>query len=303
MPGWYPDPAGASGRFRYWNGTSWSQETTGNPAQGAPGTPTAFAAQPSDFTAGQRRGGAGWIIALALALLMALLTWALFFRGGNDIVAVEDHNSSSPPGKIWNEKESSPPSPSGSAVPAPAGGAMIGCPTGGGNVVPSSGDKLTSAGLTVDRIGGWDYRPTFELESIRDVQVQLHLYYQGQVQGWLSGQMVGRLAQADGFKDPRTSASQIMDCFATSDYYQDFVSRTDVTSEPVTIDGRTGWHLRTEIRVDSPGLPGIPGDRMDIVVLDTGEAGTLAIWSGWATIGDGDGEALIDRAMASLHAG
>ena len=303
MPGWYPDPAGASGRFRYWNGTSWSQETTGNPAQGAPGTPTAFAAQPSDFTAGQRRGGAGWIIALALALLMALLTWALFFRGGNDIVAVEDHNSSSPTGKIWNEKESSPPSPSGSAVPAPAGGAMIGCPTGGGNVVPSSGDKLTSAGLTVDRIGGWGYRPTFELESIRDVQVQLHLYYQGQVQGWLSGQMVGRLAQADGFKDPRTSASQIMDCFATSDYYQDFVSRTDVTSEPVTIDGRTGWHLRTEIRVDSPGLPGIPGDRMDIVVLDTGEAGTLAIWSGWATIGDGDGEALIDRAMASLHAG
>lgn len=303
MPGWYPDPAGASGRFRYWNGTSWSQETTGNPAQGAPGTPTAFAAQPSDFTAGQRRGGAGWIIALALALLMALLTWALFFRGGNDIVAVEDHNSSSPTGKIWNEKESSPPSPSGSAVPAPAGGAMIGCPTGGGNVVPSSGDKLTSAGLTVDRIGGWDYRPTFELESIRDVQVQLHLYYQGQVQGWLSGQMVGRLAQADGFKDPRTSASQIMDCFSTSDYYQDFVSRTDVTSEPVTIDGRTGWHLRTEIRVDSPGLPGIPGDRMDIVVLDTGEAGTLAIWSGWATIGDGDGEALIDRAMASLHAG
>ena len=115
--------------------------------------------------------------------------------------------------------------------------------------------------------------------------------------------MVGRLAQADGFKDPRTTASQIMDCFATSDYYQDFVSRTDVTSEPVTIDGRTGWHLRTEIRVDSPGLPGIPGDRMDIVVLDTGEAGTLAIWSGWATIGDGDGEALIDRAMASLHAG
>lgn len=303
MPGWYPDPAGASGRFRYWNGTSWSQETTGNPAQGAPGTPTAFAAQPSDFTAGQRRGGAGWIVALALAPLMALLTWALFFRGGNDIVAVEDHNSSSPTGKIWNEKESSPPSPSGSAVPAPAGGAMIGCPTGGGNVVPSSGDKLTSAGLTVDRIGGWDYRPTFELESIRDVQVQLHLYYQGQVQGWLSGQMVGRLAQADGFKDPRTSASQIMDCFATSDYYQDFVSRTDVTSEPVTIDGRTGWHLRTEIRVDSPGLPGIPGDRMDIVVLDTGEAGTLAIWSGWATIGDGDGEALIDRAMASLHAG
>lgn len=299
MPGWYPDPAGAPGRFRYWDGTSWSAQTTADPTAAAPPT----GGVPLPGAAPRRSAGPAVLGVLAALLVLALLVWALFLRGGGtQHVAVEDHNSSSPTGPVWNEKDSPTPTPSGTSVPAPAGGAMVGCPTGGGNVVQSSGNTLTSAGLTVNRIPGWDMTPRFELESVRDVQVQLFLYYQGPMEGWLSGQMVGRLAQADGFKDPRTSAAQLMDCFATSSYYRDFTGRDDVVSEAVTIDGRPGWHLRTNIRVDSPGLPGIPGDRMDVVVVDTGEAGTLAVWSGWATIGDANGEKLVDDAMASLHA-
>ncbi|GAA3820540.1 DUF2510 domain-containing protein [Nocardioides panacisoli] len=37
--GWYPDPAGQPNTFRYWDGTSWSEATTTNPATPAPGTP------------------------------------------------------------------------------------------------------------------------------------------------------------------------------------------------------------------------------------------------------------------------
>lgn len=37
--GWYPDPAGQPNTYRYWNGQSWSQETTGNPASPPPGAP------------------------------------------------------------------------------------------------------------------------------------------------------------------------------------------------------------------------------------------------------------------------
>ena len=29
--GWYPDPAGTAGRFRYWDGQQWSAETTDDP--------------------------------------------------------------------------------------------------------------------------------------------------------------------------------------------------------------------------------------------------------------------------------
>jgi hypothetical protein len=37
--GWYPDPAGQPSTYRYWDGTSWSEATTTNPATPAPGTP------------------------------------------------------------------------------------------------------------------------------------------------------------------------------------------------------------------------------------------------------------------------
>ncbi|KAA1428237.1 DUF2510 domain-containing protein [Nocardioides antri] len=52
--GWYPDPAGQPQTFRYWDGSSWSQETTSNPyapppaaAGGPPPPPPPPAAPPS----------------------------------------------------------------------------------------------------------------------------------------------------------------------------------------------------------------------------------------------------------------
>ena len=37
--GWYPDPAGQPQTYRYWDGTSWSQETTGDPYAPPPAPP------------------------------------------------------------------------------------------------------------------------------------------------------------------------------------------------------------------------------------------------------------------------
>lgn len=34
-PGWYRDPAGAPGQFRFWNGTSWSPQTSASPGADA----------------------------------------------------------------------------------------------------------------------------------------------------------------------------------------------------------------------------------------------------------------------------
>ncbi|HEY9564325.1 MAG TPA: DUF2510 domain-containing protein [Nocardioides sp.] len=36
--GWYPDPSGEPNRFRYWDGSAWSNETTDDPTSPAPGT-------------------------------------------------------------------------------------------------------------------------------------------------------------------------------------------------------------------------------------------------------------------------
>ena len=37
--GWYPDPAGQPQTYRYWDGTSWSQDTSGDPYAPPPGPP------------------------------------------------------------------------------------------------------------------------------------------------------------------------------------------------------------------------------------------------------------------------
>ena len=36
-PGWYPDPAGRPGAFRYWDGEAWGSEATDNPYAAPPG--------------------------------------------------------------------------------------------------------------------------------------------------------------------------------------------------------------------------------------------------------------------------
>lgn len=296
-PGWYPDPAGQPGHYRHWDGQQWSAQTTTDPARA--GAPTGGATPPP----GRKDRGRGTLLVILAALVvLGLLVWALLRPSGTGSSSVpEDTNSASPTGPVWNEKSASP-SP-GSSAPNPSNGAAVSCPTGGGNVIPASGSTLTSTGLTVNRIDGWDQEPSFDLQAIHDVQVQLLLVYQGVTSGWLSGQAVGRLANGDGFTDPETSAHQIMSCFATSAYYKGYTGREDLTDESVTIDGHKGWHLRSNIRVDDPSLPDIPGDRMDIVVVDTGQSGSLAVYAGWATIGDSSREQLVDQAITTLHVG
>ncbi|MCT2996353.1 DUF2510 domain-containing protein, partial [Propionibacterium freudenreichii] len=55
-PGWYPDPTGTPGLYRYWDGRAWTGATTNDPAATpAPG--------PQGRTPAPRRRR-GWLIAL-----------------------------------------------------------------------------------------------------------------------------------------------------------------------------------------------------------------------------------------------
>lgn len=50
--GWYPDPSGEPNRFRFWDGSSWSNETTGDPTSAAPGQGSAPSGAPSGAQGG-----------------------------------------------------------------------------------------------------------------------------------------------------------------------------------------------------------------------------------------------------------
>ncbi|MEL4359054.1 MULTISPECIES: DUF2510 domain-containing protein [unclassified Luteococcus] len=301
MPGWYPDPAGAPGRFRYWDGSAWSAETTDNPGQTRP---VAFAAP----TGGRdERGGKGPLIALLAGLLvLALLVWALFFRGSDGFKAVpEDTNSASPTGPVWNETDTPTPTPSGVSEPAPTGGAMVNCPTGGGEVTPHSGNELRGGGLVIPAASDWADASSmsFSLPWTRDMQAQTKEIYRSGGTSWFSVQAVGAVNKSDGFTEVRNSARMMMSCFATSGYYSGYIGRKDLVTEAVTIDGKQGWHLRSEVYVEMEGLPQVPGDVIDVVVVDTGSTDTMGIFVSSATIGDQPVQGVVDSAREAMKLG
>ena len=46
--GWYPDPAGVPGRYRYWDGSQWSTVTTDDPRRPSPAESPASGPTPSE---------------------------------------------------------------------------------------------------------------------------------------------------------------------------------------------------------------------------------------------------------------
>ncbi|WP_420175814.1 DUF2510 domain-containing protein [Luteococcus sp. OSA5] len=306
MPGWYPDPAGNPGHFRYWDGTSWSAQTTTDPAgSAAPQQPQGFSSAPG--AAPQQQSNRGLIAAIAAILALSLLVWALFFRNDDGFQAVpEDTNSSSPQGPVWDETSPPTPEPSGISEPAPTGGAMVDCPTTGGSVVPISGDQLHGGGLVIPRQGDWDEATgaVFLLPWTQDMQAQTKTIYSSPLgTRWFSVQAVGAVSKADGFEEPRNSARMMMSCFATSGYYSGFTGRKDLQSEAVDINGKQGWRLRSEVYVDMEDLPQVDGDVIDVIVVDTGDPESLGVFVSSATIGDGETLSQIEDSISRMTTG
>lgn len=162
--GWYPDPAGQPNTYRYWNGQSWSQETTGNPASPPPGAPPyqpygqpSLPQQPTPPAAyGQRGygqpgygqggygappppppptgGGSGKVIAIVVAavvLLAALGTGAFF------VVRSLDDDGSDSASDDTSESASADPSASDTGATDPTTSPTEEESTGGTNVGPT----------------------------------------------------------------------------------------------------------------------------------------------------------------------
>ena len=285
VPGWYPDPAGAPGRFRYWDGHAWSAQTT-NDTNTPPPRPPAQ---------GRRRssGWGWWLVVLVILLAVGVVAWLMFGRGPGPQTgsAPEDTNTFVPTVPVWDE--SSTPS-----TPPPSQASMVRCPVTRvtGSTDQGKDGRLHGGGLSVQRIKNWQDQPMY-LEWISDFHNQVDEVYPG----WISNIGVGALNKVDGFVDPRTSAEQTLQCFATTDYYRGFTGRKDIISQQRDISGYYGWWMQSEIYVSLPELPQVQGDRVDVIVVDLG-GDHLGILLSSGTIGDTTRLPLIDAAIASLRA-
>jgi len=290
--GWYPDPGGSKGRFRYWDGSTWSEATTADPMRTPP-------PKPAGDEPKKRPGSKGWIIALVVLALVtgvavAVLLWS---TGGVSPVgggAKEDTDSSTPTVSAWDETSSPTPPP----PPTNTGGQLVSCPITKqtGNTTQPYG-KLQADTLSVSLIQGWSVDSMW-LDSVYDLHAQVDDVYPG----WMSNIAVGLLSNQDGFTEIKVSAEQIMDCFASSGYYINFTHREDlIAGEQIDISGHAAWRIQANIYVSGQL---VPGDRADVIVVDLGQGKDhLGLFFSSCSIGDDARCALVDQAISTLAVG
>lgn len=299
-PGWYPDPSGAPGRYRYWDGRTWSAQTTDRPG----------GQQPAGDAPKRRRAAPLIIGALALVLVIGLIIVFVVGQLGDRPVRITDAPVPTETMSGWDDSSptatptpSPSPSPSPSPTPNPSGSSTARppteCPFGDPRTRRQhpTDDRVHGGGLSFPRISGWDDDLHGSgISWAYDVGSQS----QNQEPGWFSLVAVGELKRSDGFAEPRQAAESIVQCVASSSFYAHFSGADEQKSAAIKIDGHQAWWIRTDIRIDDPDVEA-GGDTVDVIVVDTGDPGVLGMYLGAGTIGDQRLLSVLDATKAGLR--
>lgn len=279
--GWYPDPAGTQGQLRYFNGAQWTNDVRPD------------VATPGDDKGGRGRGRGGLLAAIVAVLAVSLVVWFVFRPGGNQATFPEDTNSSEPTISGWDETSTPTPTPTPSTT-EPSGATRVDCPnSGGGYGFRRDGNRRVGGQLSFET-QGWG-EGGFSMPFAHDVSAESR-----QIQfGWYSNLAVGALLKSDGFTEPAASALAMTQCLATSSYFSTYTGHKTLTSEAITIDGKPGHRMVTEIYVAEPN--DVTGDRVTVIVVDTGQGEQLSFFVSAATITNPGNLAEADRAEKTLR--
>lgn len=304
-PGWYPDPGGRAGHYRYWDGQAWAPTTSSTLPGSAPPPAPAPATAPRP-----RRGRSGLVLALVAALVLVLaVVGALVVRDGAQPIVVGGVSpSASAPGGTGTTPdptvdpsatpplESSPtpvPSTSASAEPCPVGDPFT------RQEHPRDG-RVHGGGLSFPRQPGW-LDPGVQASAftwaydLGETDVQL-------AQTRFAAYAVGAVSVVDGFEDPRSAAALIMRCTVTSALYSAVSGTTEIVDEETTVDGYRAWSLRADVRTYD-ARTSFSDDTVQVTVVDLGSPESLAFFWGSAPTGDAAFQARLDEALEQLRVG
>ena len=287
QPGWYPDPDGTPGRYRYFDGVRWSPETRPAPA--------------ADARRRGRRLAAPTVMVAAAVVVIVVLIAAVLLRPGAGRATDEPALPSS---TVSGWDDSSPtalPSARPTPTPAATGQSLAPCARGDPNRRddhPTDG-RVHGGGLSFAEVAGFaPAAPEPRLSFAYDVTQQ----YRGVDDNppWIAQLAVGRLRSADGFDaGARHAAESAAQCTVSSNMYLPYApERRDLRSQTLTVGGRSGWLVETDIVVDTTGLP-FEGDRAIFVVVPDGRDWSL--FFGAVPIGDADLLATLTRTVADLR--
>ena len=245
--GWYPDPGGQAGMYRYWDGTSWSEIVS----------PTPLAGPPSQYGAGPvRQDNTGyvlkemkpkkpigmWITIIVGVLVLALIVWfvatRIFGVGGAD-------GGENPVGN-----------PTGQSCPTAAQENV--------RVQHPADNRVYGGDLSYPVLPGpWSDIQTDDnrIPFGRDVAEQTVLIHSNPNPikltdwvSWVASVMVGELYAGDGFYDPEQASEIVNTCIFRTFYGDTTVTADTLRSEAYSIEGYDGWITETNLSFSIPNL-------------------------------------------------
>lgn len=319
LAGWYPDPGGGEGLYRYWDGKAWSAATSPNPAAPPPSlglvNPTASGASSAFPSGGQPLGGqsyggqsyggaghtpgsagagsayqayqqtrrrrspVGWWLAGA-ALVVVIAVVAVFAIRATTGLGT----AAAPPGGQGSQNVC--PQPKDQSI-EPGQDPNDGRVHGGPISYPELG---TPWGLPES-----DDRVPFGT----DVRVQTVLdqsNYDGKDHSWVASVLVAELQAGDGFFSPEEGSKIVVKCIMGTFYGSATVTGDVQVNRAATIDGHDAWIVESALHFDIPNLTA-KGERLIVAIVSTGSRSGLF----YASIPDTKPE-LVAPARAALAA-
>jgi hypothetical protein len=300
-PGWYPDPAGAPGRYRFWNGRAWEAATTGRPDAAPPNQPPSppsptgqpggspplggshRAYDPRRLAQPARRGWGWWLgglaVLVAIVVVIAVVVRTLAGAGLDDPGV---------PGRDPSQQSCPRVSSSPSARP------------------PSGGDRVRSGLLSYPRLPPpfgaplADSRTPFG-HDVQSQQAEVERSPDGETI-WVAWALIARLLAGDGFYGPQQGAEIVARCVVALFYDDHEIDRTDTRREAITVDEHPAYLIESHLEFSIPGIR-TTGETMIVVVVDVGERGEAGLFYG--TIPDTSPQFLqpVRDALAGLQVG
>ena len=250
-PGWYPDPDGAPGLVRWWNGVSWSDVATPAGPGVAVQQPVGYTPRPFDPAVpppAPPSGGArtGWIVGLGvLGLVLALLIGVLVSSGGDEDVTADP--------------------PITGSVPAPSGPTF---PSGTVRIIDEA------AGISYPFLGdGWFEWDLGTQSELSEISGQYFTTQEDTPDGgiFIAQCTSGPVADGYGWGGPSTLAGTVMALAdsATANYYPFPNEREVLRDEERTVDGYAAHLYEFSLTWDVAGYDS-SGERAALLLIDVG---------------------------------
>jgi Protein of unknown function (DUF2510) len=306
--GWYPDPGGGQGLYRYWDGKSWSAATSPNPGAPPPTQGLASIGQPASGSTvgqtgtsyGQPSGGFG--------------PGSGFTPGSGFGSASQPAYGAGTPSAYANYQQlQKKKSPVGwwiagaalvvviivvavIAIRAVSNGAGIATPSGGGGPVSQDAcpPQKTATPVPEDhpndgRVHGgpisyptlappWgepetDFRVPFGSDVLSQ-QIVVEPNYAtdpntGERSSWVASVLVGELQAGDGFFTPEQGSQIVVKCILGAFYGNAEVGSDVRKNQAITVDGHEGWLVESHLSFDIPGLK-TKGEQLIVVIVSAG---------------------------------